>query len=101
MVGRFKIDNYLMALPHINPEFMAEYPNNLKGGLIDSSSYSILLLNALGLVYGVHIGMSGYMKRSKTYRYIQSNHNWNLQFIPHVDNVGGTLRYADYVFRSL
>ena len=37
VIGRYKIDNYLLSLPHLHPDFMKQYPRQLRGGLLDAT----------------------------------------------------------------
>ena len=46
VIGRYKIDNYLMSLPHLHPDYMKQYPKQLRGGLLDATFACLVAVSA-------------------------------------------------------
>lgn len=49
---------------------------------------------------GVHLGASGYKQTARNFHISADDFNWNLKYIPVVNEIGASLVYADYSFRS-
>ena len=101
VIGRFKIDNYLLSLPHLHPDYLKQYPKELKGGLLDATVACLSRWTDWEIVRGIHLGEGGYQQRARSYHISAADFNWNLKYIPIVDEIGASLVFADYSFRTL
>lgn len=50
---------------------------------------------------GIHLGESGYKQTARNYHISADDFNWNLKYIPVVNEIGASLVYADYKFRRV
>lgn len=107
MIGRQKIDNYLLSIPHQRPETEEDKQYMVgtledkfvsKGHLIDSSYLSNVICCYLWIVFGAHLGLDGYQTRIRKDRIVKGDSTWNLQYIRNYKNAFGSLVYAHHRF---
>ena len=99
VLGRIKIDNYLLSLPHANPAYDETTQFVKSGGLIDTTNFGGGEERRLGLVLGIHLGRDGYVHRVKREHLKDGDVNWNVPFLPNLFKSRVSLVYADYRFR--
>ena len=73
VVGRLKIDNYLLSLMYWK-----------KGTLVDATHR----------VLAVHLGLEGYLEKRMWKKQKKEDQNWNCEYVPHMYVVKGSLIYA-------
>lgn len=108
VIGRLKVDNYLLAIPYEAPETPEDWKYAVdpkdgkranKGTLINTSHNGEASGRRSAAVIGFHLGLDGYHHRIKRDHLNSVDVNWNLEYFRNVHRSHGSLMYANFVFR--